>query len=253
MPNWLEAVLIRAKDARWCTQPYCTTCGSMEFRRAYWAAAARQAGIPGPFGGARFPRDLFEGVSIAEHEVLVRTMVAGLRELSAERCGSAAFRTMIIDLDPPLLRHGVPMALDTVLSGTPAGKALAGMRAHSQELIDRQKRREAFESPEAIEERYRVRREESAIAQARRQSETRRRTAERKSLLAALASLSPAGRLTRLATDPKLNLDHVSPELIPVQQSDLIGLDKALVGELIARIGRRRGPWADLRRILERL
>src|SRR3546814_7945916 len=65
-------------------------------------------------------------------------------------------------------------------------------------------RQEEFESPQAVEERKRVKREKMAIEQARRQSEKRRRDAERLDLLAALARLSPADRLSRFATDPTL-------------------------------------------------
>jgi hypothetical protein len=205
------------------------------------------------FESARLPRDILGGVSVAEREVLVRTLVAGLRELPPMWSGSEAFRTIIVDLDPPLILHGVPMALDTALSGTSAGEALGRMRAHAEEARARHERRLAYESPQAVEERRRVKREKRAREHARRQSETRRRNTERLELLATLARLSPAERLSRFATDPAFKLDCVSAELIPMQERDLINLEKAKAVALLTRIGRRKGAWGRLRRMIEHL
>ena len=251
--GWLADVLVGAQSARWCTRPFCTTCGCLEFRRAFWTTAARQAGIDAKFEAARLPRDILAGISVTDREGLVRALVAGLRELPPRWTDSEAFRTIIIDLDPPLIRHGVPMSLDAVLSGTPAGEALARMRAHVEELSAQRDRQKAYESPQAAEERRRAKRETRAIAHANRQSETRRRNAERLDLLAAIARLSPGERLVRFATDPALILDCVPAELIPAQERDLIDLEKAKAVALLRRIGRRKGPWGRLRCMLERL
>jgi len=249
--GWLEAVLVGAQDARWCMRPYCTTCGCLEFRLAFWAAAAREAGMAIRFVSARHPQDFLAGFSGTDREVIVRTLVAGLRQLPPQWSDSEAFRTIIIDLDPPMILHGVPMALDSELSGTPAGEGLARMRAHAEGVRAERERREAYESPRAVEERKRVKREQRASAHALRQSETRRRNAERLELLAALARLSAAERLSRFATDPALKLDCVSAELIPAQERDLIDLEMAKAVALVARIGRRKGAWGRLRRMIE--
>lgn len=252
--GWLEAVIVGAQNSGWCTRPYCTTCGCLEFRRAYWVAAARQAGMTSRFASARLPRGILVEVSSAEREMLVRTLVAGLRLLPRRLSDSEAFRTIIIDLDPPLILHGVPMDLDTELAGTPAGEALARMRAHAEMVRARGKQREAFESPQATEERKRVKMETRAAANALRQSETRRRNAERLELLADLARLPAAERLSRFATDPSLNLDWVSAELIPAHEGDLTNLEMAKATALLTRIGRRKGAWGRLRRmILQRI
>ncbi len=250
--GWLEVVLVDARDARWCMRPHCTTCGCLEFRRAFWNAAARQAGA----GTARLksachPRDFFEGFSIGEREATVRALVAGLRQLPPEWVGTEAFRTIIIDLYPPLIMHGVPMDLATELSGTPAGEGLARIKAHDQSIRAEQARREAYENPQAVEERKRVKRVEMALAHTLRQSQTRKRNAERQGLLAALARLSVAERISRFAMDPAIKLDCVSPELIPAQEGDLVDLETATAVALIARIGRRKGKWGRLRRMIE--
>jgi len=126
------------------------------------------------------------------------------------------------------------------------------MAAHDEWIRAERARREAYESPQAVEERKRVRREERARAHALRQSQTRKRNAERLELLAALARLSVVERLSQFAMDPALNLDGVPPELIPGQEGELVGLETAAAVALIARIGRRKGEWGRLRRMLQR-
>jgi hypothetical protein len=107
------------------------------------------------------------------------------------------------------------------------------------------------ENPQAVEERKRVKRQKRATAHASRQSEARRRNAERLELLASLARVSPAERLHRFATDPALMLDCVSAELIPAQERDLMDLEKDKAVALIKRISRRKGPWGRLQQMLE--
>ncbi len=249
--SWLEVVLIRAQDAGWCVQPYCTTCGSFEFRLAYWREAAQQAGMDIQINHAHHPRDFFAAFTTVEREVIVRTLVAGLRQLPPRWCHSDAFQTIIIDLDPPFIRHGVPITLDSELRATPAGEELTRMRAHTSRLSEERARREAFNSPQAVEERKRVDREKRATEHAHRLSEMDRRKNQRLELLMDLTRLSIAERLTRFAIDETLNLDWVSNELITAEESDLNDLEMAKAVALVARIGRRKGAWGRLRRLIE--
>lgn len=93
------------------------------------------------------------------------------------------------------------------------------------------------------EARKRVRRRERARLHALRQSESRKRSAERLELLAARARLPVHTRLVSFATDPALQPDRVSPGLIPAQDTDLVDLGAAEAVALVARIGGRRGAW----------
>ncbi|MEW6246445.1 MAG: hypothetical protein AB1555_07025 [Nitrospirota bacterium] len=70
-------------------------------------------------------------------------------------------------------------------------------------------------------------------------------------MLAVLASMSGAERLSRFATDSAVNLDSVPPELIPTQESEVANLGVAEAVALVARIGRRKGAWGRLRRMIE--
>lgn len=205
--DWLEAVIVGARDAQWCTKPFCTTCGCMEFRRAFWAAAARQAGIDNRFEIGHLPHDIMAGVSEAGRERIILNLVAGVRQMPAKWSDSDAFRTIVIDLDSALIRHGVPIVLDAELSATPAGDGLARMRAHAEWVSAERERREAYESPQAVEERKRAKGEKRESAHALRQSQSRGANARRLELLAALACLSAPERLSRFAMDPALNLD----------------------------------------------
>ena len=249
--SWLESALVQARDAGWCTSPYCTTCGAMKFRRAYWSAAARQAGVEGRFESARLPRDLLAGVPDTDRDALVHALVAGLRELRPPATDGNAFRTIILDLDPPFVKHGVAMSLDSSLSGTAAGAALGRMRDHSKALQAGRAQRLAYESPQAVEARQRAKREKRTAAQAQRRSEKQRRDVLRLELLETLTRLSPAERLLRFASDPDLVLDSVPVEFIELREINLADLPKTQTIALISRIDRRRGAWGRLRRRLE--
>ena len=250
---WLESVLVRARDAEWCTRPYCTTCLCLDFRNAVWATAARQAGIDCNVETGLLPHHVIAGIAVDDRDAVLRTVVAGLRQLPRRWTDSDAFRITMTDTDYLLRRHGVPIVLDAALSGTAAGEALSQMRSHFQEVEAEREQRRVYESPQAAQERSRLKREQRAIAHTSRQAETRRKNAERSELLAALARLSPVERLSRFAKDPALILDSVSAELIPAQKRDLVGLGKAEAAALIARIDRRKGAWGRLRDMLERI
>src|SRR3546814_12229525 len=78
-------------------------------RISYWSSdvySSDLAGMTNLFKSVRHPMDILEEVSAAEREVLVRTLVAGLRELSPMWSNSEAFRTIIIDLGHPPIMHG---------------------------------------------------------------------------------------------------------------------------------------------------
>ncbi len=70
-------------------------------------------------------------------------------------------------------------------------------------------------------------------------------------MLADLALLSAAKRLLRFATDPSINLDCVSDDLIPSQETDLVDFEKSQAVALAARIDRRKGAWGRVRRMIE--
>jgi len=250
--SWLEAVFVDAQDGGWCVRPYCTTCGCLEFRRTYWAVAAQQVGMRITQDESNHrARGFLKGFSNGEREAIVQSLVAGLRQLSPQWSDSEAFRAIIIDLDPPFLKCGVPMVLDAELSATPAGEALERIREHAKWLRAEREEFEAYDSPEAVEERKRVKQEEKARAYTLRQSQKCDRDAERLDLLASLARLPVSERLSQFAMDPELKLGLVSPELIPAQESDIVDLERATAVALIARIDRRKGKWGRLRRLIE--
>ena len=250
--SWLEALINKAEKSRWCTRPYCTTCGCSKFRLALWGEAMLQAGA----GSERphsspDPRDRLNALSQSERARTVGAVIAGLRQLAEHCCNTEAIRTILIDLFPLMLMHGVGLSLATELSGTPAGRCLARMIAHEQAVQKARNQHEAYERPEAVKERVRVRKAEKAQAHSLRQSQGQARAAARQELLAALGRLSASERLVRFAVDSLLNIDSVSHDLIPVESGVVSSLDRATALTLLARVGQRKGAWDGLRRALE--
>jgi hypothetical protein len=250
--SWLEALINEAQESRWCTRPFCTTCGCSKFRLALWGEAMLQAGA-----GSERPQsspDLryrLNALSQSERARTVGAVIAGLRQLPEDCCDTDAIQTILVELYPLLLRHGVGLSLETELSGTRAGRCLARMIAHEQAVQKARNQHEAYESPEAVKERVRVRKAEKAQAHSLRQSQGQARAAARQELLAALGRLSASDRLVRFAVDSLLNIDSVSHDLIPVESGVVSSLDRATALTLLARVGQRKGAWDGLRRALE--
>ena len=240
--GWLEGVLVNAKAARLCMDAHCTTCGCLRFRESYWVEAARQANLARRTENPRQGFDLLAGWSAEERQVLAGTLIAGLRDLPPEWTRSKAFETLIIDLDPPIFLHGLLIGLEAALAGTPAAAAYENLRARGSRSSGVSNK----ESPAAVEERRRLKREKRAAAHADRVSAKRQHDIERNSILAVVARLRPAERLSKFAVDESLRLDRVSDDLIPTHAEELIGFDRIQAAILIARIGRRPGAWRRL-------
>lgn len=239
--SWLADVFV---SANWCMNIACTTCGCGPLKRAVWTAAAKQAGVNASFEKTPL-YDFFSGISRDDCRKLVRTLSVGLRELPPmEWHESNACMVILYDLD----RRGL---LLSGLSGTPAGELLEQMVEHSRRIQEQWEKRQEYEGPLAVEKRKRAKQEARAIAHASRQVETLRQNAVRLEWIASVADLPPAMRLSRFATDSAIKLEGVPVELIPTQESDLIGFSQADADALVTRIDRRRsGPWGHLRRML---
>ncbi len=249
--NWLETVFRNAENARWCTRPFCTTCGCQEFRRAYLSGAAIQAGLPVRFQAPRHPRRVFEDCSAHDQRLLVQALIQGLRRVSARWSNSDAIRTVLVDLQSYGLGHAHAAELLHQLRDTPAGVGMMLMREHAERQRERSLRHEQFNSALAVEERERLRREQAAQRHATRQTHARQRGQERLQLLASLAKLPMPDRLACLARDESIRLGMVTDAVLAVQHADLSGLGRAETAALVGRIGKRGGGWGRLRRLLE--
>lgn len=243
-------MLAQARKERWCVRASCTACAAMEFRRAYWSGARDEVGVPVSIDAARRPGEFLRHATLEDREAIIKALTAALSVLDEVEAETQAAATILSDLDPPLLRLGVPVSLDELLDGTPVGVRLAGMRARSAAIQAKRAAREAFESPHAVALRAERRRAATEARVAYRQREKALRDAERNALLADLKRLGSADRLRRYAWDGNLNLDWVPDELVPTEKVALDRLTGDGVRRLVDRIDRRRGAWGKLRRHL---
>jgi len=251
--SWLQPVFIGTPGRARCTKPFCTTCGSLDFRSDLWNGAAKQAGIAIRFPDNENPHTVLANRPMADRESLGHALIAGLRALPSRWLESEPLRTAIIEFQILRDQHGVDLDLEVALAGTTAGEEMARMREHSARMLKQRRRYEASQTPQAIEEWRRFKREARAKAHSERQLIALRRNQRRVELLSALAGQSPAERLDRFANDRDLALECIPTELIPSHGRDLESVGRATISALIARIGRRRGPWGNLRRMLEQL
>jgi len=186
-----------------------------------------------------------------ELAAIFEQVVSGLRGVHpVSGQGLDGLRTILNDLDPPMMKWGVAVSLTECLEGTFAGEQYDSMRAHSALMDTRRAEREEYESPEAVKARRKRRRVESAKIQQRRQEEKASRDQERDQILSELEGLSGADRLVRmLSICSRLPLDGIPDHLVPLD-AELSSLHEDIREQLSAKIDKRRGSWRRLRKKL---
>ena len=250
--NWLEALLEEAKRSKWCSKPFCTTCGGSRFRLPFWREAIRQAGVRSEApDSSPFHWTLIEGLSESGRERTIHTVLEGLRRLPDEYCYDHSIRTILLDMTVFMALHGTGLRLEEELDGTPAGSCMRRMARHDAYVSAERARHEAYLSREAVEERARVRKARKAEAHALRQAQARARGVARLELLAVLGRLTASEQLVQLAVDPLLIIDWVSHDLIPAGGGEMRGLENEVARKLLSRVGKRKGPWRRLRLAIE--
>ena len=134
MSGWLKDVLIEARVRRWCTTPYCTTCGSQEFQSAVRNGAIAAANAVRR-GGADTSPPPEEFASLRVESALVEEL---------QSLGAADVAANIEAIRTILLSGGIRFHRDS-LRGCPVGDALDAMAAHSKERADARHRQEELE------------------------------------------------------------------------------------------------------------
>ncbi len=143
--------------------------------------------------------------------------------------------------------------LETALEGSWAGRELKEIEEEQiarREWAETHRRRQKEERRLAAERKVKREAERKKAAQAHLDRKARRE-ALRRAFLDELATLAPKARIERmLADDVELPIDAVPASLIP-DGADLARLlEPDTRARLIETIGRRRGPWARLRKTL---
>ncbi len=252
--SWLEQLFLKAKELRWCVDPYCTTCGCMEFRTTYLTEARRRAGFPPAVDGVSrspSPRELIDELSREGRAATFEELARAVCDLPREATHGNAFRPVMIDLDAPLLRWGVVVTLSSRLEGTPAGDALAEMLRHSENRSKTRALRAEFDGPEATAKRRAERARQNAERNEARRREQQSRNQSRLELLQKLTAMSSTERLEWLAAQPPgFPLESIPTELI-ADGLQCGQVSATVAHDLVRRIGQRRGAWAGIRRQLE--
>ena len=250
-PSWVESIITEAIEKRMCTRVHCTTCGAGQFRSRVFAKAMDLAGLEVQVADRIAPRQLLAHLSMEELAAIFEQVVSGLRDVNAVSGQELpALRTILEDLDPPLMKWGVVANLSDCLEGSFVGEQYDSIRAHSAMMAEFRAEREEYESPEAAKERREGRRAKSAQTHQRRLEEKTSRDRERDLILAELAALPGVDRLARvLGKCSDLPLDAIPDHLIPLD-AELSGLDDDTRERLITEIDRRRGTWQRLRKQL---
>jgi hypothetical protein len=224
------------------------------FRNELIKRAAKEASVNIP------PVALGRGEFVAKHLSdddfmhCTKTIAEGLASLPEPKHGD--FNLLASELILRDLRRSMwPFLgiLETALEGSWAGRELKEIEEEEiarRERTEKRRLRQKEERRLAAERRVKREAERKKAAQAHLDRKTCRE-ALRRAFLAELATLAPKARIERLlADDVKLPIDAVPASLIPEGGGLARILEPETRVRLLETIGRRRGPWARLRKTL---
>ncbi len=251
--NWLQEVLEQAHAKRWCTRPYCTTCGSRPFIRACVAGACSHSRVEVDFDANPAPMRTLDGLSSEESESVFRSFIVGLRGVQEGWAGQSGVRLILIHLNSPLIRWGVVACLDDLLEASPVGLELQRMRAHTEVRAEASRRHEERNSPENLAAIRAERQRKARLRQVEHQQRKDDIDSQRARVRQELEELTARERLVRIASlPPEFALDRVPWELIP-RAAEVLTLDPEICRALLLRIRGHDGPWEEMRVHLTRL
>ena len=252
--NWLEEILEEAKRKNWCTMPYCTTCGSTEFRNRVFGTAASIAGIKliNRSSGLRvegaIPEEDIDHCNRVVAEA-IKAIPEPVDPYGKEREALVTLMILIGYADQLLGHVGMSLLFPSLVSlkGSWAGKILD--ERQEQQEVRAELRRERMEQQQRARklrgERDRVER----IAYLKRQRENNE---QRLSVIERFTSLSAGEKLQWMAeAEFPLVLDAIPEELIPIDEEDVEVLSSGERKALLEKLGqRRRGVWGRIRKLL---
>jgi len=240
--DWLTPMLEEGRD-RWCTRPFCTTCGGMDFRRVVWSEAARRSGV------WLTRTDIRAGINALppdDTRAVGLELAEALRQVPEQGADREAMHTLLIDLQRVLFARA---PLDTLLGDSWAAQLLRDMETHARELV-RYRAEVAVRRRDEQAER-KQRQAERAARHVQRLRDKQGRDAWLAGVLAELARLPIEQRLERIAVDATVPLGAVAGLLPSGTELERVQLSPQVSGQLIQRIDRRGGAWRRLRRSLK--
>lgn len=248
---WLQGVIRESLAKSHCVAPYCTTCGASEFRSAVYAALWARAC---PLEKAALPSRLADFPTTAKPRV-IDCLARALGEI--QECDEVlrpkfkqAVRLLLIEMSHNLLLGIMTgKSVQSHLRGTYAGQVLREAEDHSNMLSARRAERDEYERQ--VPERRRLRAAERQRAHLGRIEETRGKNDLRKDVLRKLVALEASERLRAMASvSLAIPLDAVPAEMVPLDVTAIAKLPQTEIVNLQTKIGRRRGVWGELKRLL---
>lgn len=200
MSQWLSRIFVEAKENKWCTKPYCTTCGSREFWIAVYDSALASANLEAPVHEGLKTLRAFSALAEALRYITLEEMSANIDAVRTILIHANALGTMKLVCEFPVHAisdvTGAEMLCES-LYGCPVGDELKRMCDHTQSLAERGFMRAKFEREAPL-------REEAARAAAiqkiqERKGRKSKRDARRMEILQLLAQLTDIERLRLLA------------------------------------------------------
>ena len=171
MKNWLLSLSQEAIKERMCTQVFCTTCGATKFRFELVKRSFENNNQQFPWSGilpirnSRHYRRALRAPCLHHLHYLYRKdatyfITKEISKLRDEELNKVPLHFIFTEI----YQNKFENLIKDILKNTPAEKILLSMIKHSNDLTEKRRKKEVYESPERVAERKRIKKEIKAKA-----------------------------------------------------------------------------------------
>ena len=171
MKNWLLSLSQEAIKERMCTQVFCTTCGASKFRFELVKRSFENNNQQFPWSGilpirnSRHYRRALKTPCLHHLNYLYRKdatyfITKEISKLRDEELNKVHLHFIFTEI----YQNKFENLIKDILKNTPAEKILLSMIKHSNDLTEKRKKKEAYESPQRVRERKKIKKELKAKA-----------------------------------------------------------------------------------------
>ena len=172
MSNWIKSLADEAKKENWCVRWTCTTCFSTVFKSNLAKRCFQNNNVP--FPSIIKPRKKFRSekpfiidLLPADIEFCVKAICKELATLSSEDINQIDSETIHVIFGEIYGKSYIKL-IKEILGDGPAGKYLRSMEVHSKYVDEQRRKHEIDNSPKAVAEKRRIKKELKAKAHAER-------------------------------------------------------------------------------------
>ena len=168
MKNWLLSLSQEAIKEKMCIKLFCTTCGALKFRFELVKRSFEKNNQQFPWNAIRNSRHnrralrtpCLHDLSYLDRKDATYFITKEISKLKEEELNVVPLHFIFTEIYQIKFEN----LIKDILKNTPAEKILLSMIKHSNDLTEKRRKKEVYESPERVAERKRIKKELKAKA-----------------------------------------------------------------------------------------